>query len=98
MTEIPIYANIIKPIDELENEIFFALKQTELKDFILSLDEKVGSVDFTVGLIKQLTHTLVDYYGQYDENVVDDYFKKEHKLLSQVKDMIDTFRNTNQDS
>lgn len=94
MTEIPIYANIIKPIDELENEIFFALKQTELKDFILSLDEKVGNVDFTVGLIKQLTHTLVDYYGQYDANVVNDEFMIEYKLLTQVKNMIDTFRST----
>lgn len=92
MTEIPIYANIIKPIDELENEIFFALKQTELKSFMLSLDEKVGNVDFTIGLIKDLTDSLIDFYQQYTENVTDNSFKCEYEILKEIKLKLDDFR------
>ena len=92
MTEIPIYANILKPLEELENEIFFALPQTELKSFILSLDEKVGNVDFTISLIKTLTNTLVEYYQRYDETTVDDSFRNEYTILKEVKLKIDDFR------
>jgi hypothetical protein len=93
MTEISIYANIIKPIDELENEIFFALSQTQLKDFITSLDEKVGSVDFSVSLIRQINNNLVDYYEKYNiEEIEDKSFKNEYELLKEVKTKLDTFR------
>lgn len=93
MTEISIYANIIKPIDELENEIFFALSQTQLKDFITSLDEKVGSVDFSVSLIRQINNNLVDYYEKYNiEEIEDKSFKNEYEILKEVKTKLDTFR------
>ena len=93
MTEISIYANIIKPIDELENEIFFALSQTQLKDFIISLDEKVGSVDFTVSLIRKINDNLVDYYEKYNiEENKDKSFSDEYELLKEVKTKLDTFR------
>lgn len=92
MTEISIHASITKTVDELENEIFFSLSREELKDFILSLDEKVGSVDFTINIIKQLTNVLVDYYGQYTDSVVDESFKNEYKILNQIKETVQTFR------
>ena len=93
MAEISIYANIIKPIDELENEIFFALSQTQLKDFITSLDEKVGSVDFSVSLIRQINNNLVDYYEKYNiEEIEDKSFKNEYEILKEVKTKLDTFR------
>jgi len=93
MSEISIYANIVKPIDELENEIFFALSQTKLRDFIASLDEKVGNVDFTVSLIKQLNDNLVEYYKKYTECFDEESFRNEYELLKEVKEKLDTFRN-----
>jgi hypothetical protein len=65
MSSIDIHATITKPIDELENDIFFSLDKDQLKDFICSLDEKSGSVDFTLQLIKRLVGGLIDFYKRY---------------------------------
>lgn len=59
MPSIDFHAIITKPVDELENDIFFSLNKEQLQDFICSLDEKVGSVDFTLQLIKRLVDGLV---------------------------------------
>jgi hypothetical protein len=92
MTEIPIYANILKPIDELGSEIFFGLTQTELKDFILSLNDKVGTADFTIRIIKQLNNSLVEYYEKYTENFEDENLKNEYKVLKEVQIKLEPIR------
>ena len=63
--DIHIHAIITKPIDELENDVFFSLDRDQLKDFICSLEEKVGSVDFTIQLTKRLVGGLIDFYKRY---------------------------------
>ena len=65
MPSIDINAIITKPVDELENDIFFSLNKEQLQDFICSLDEKSGSVDFTLQLIRKLLSGLIDYYKRY---------------------------------
>jgi len=92
LIEIPIYANVVKPIDELGSEIFFGLTQTELQDFIVSLNDKVGTADFTIRLIKQLNTSLVDYYEKYTEHFEDENFKKEYDVLKEVQTKLEPIR------
>jgi hypothetical protein len=92
MTEIPIYANILKPIDELGSEIFFGLTETELQDFILSLNDKVGTADFTIRIIKQLNNSLVEYYEKYTENFEDENLKNEYEILKEVQIKLEPIR------
>jgi len=92
MTEIPIYANILKPIDELGSEIFFGLTETELQDFILSLNDKVGTADFTIRIIKQLNNSLVEYYEKYTEHFQDEKCQKEYEILKEVQIKLEPIR------
>ena len=92
MTEIPIYANILKPIDELGSEIFFGLTETELQDFILSLNDKVGTADFTIRIIKQLNNNLVEYYEKYTEHFQDEQCQKEYEVLKEVQIKLEPIR------
>jgi len=93
MSSIDIHTIITKPIDELENDIFFSLDKEQLKDFICSLDEKVGSVDFTLQLIKRLVNGLVKYYEFVTSNGGDDeQYVKEYKKLVEIELILKSIR------
>jgi hypothetical protein len=97
MSSIDIHAIITKPIDELENDIFFSLDKEQLQDFICSLDEKSGSVDFTLQLIKRLVSGLIDYYKRYiasmnDDDEYYDRYEEQYAKLGAILNILDDIR------
>jgi hypothetical protein len=96
MSSIDIHATITKPIDELENDIFFSLDKEQLQDFICSLDEKSGSVDFTLQLIKRLVGGLVNYYEfaifSSGVKIPDEKYKEEYEGLKVIQSKLESIR------
>jgi len=96
MPSIDIHATITKPIDELENDIFFSLDKEQLKDFICSLEEKVGSVDFTLQLIKRLVSGLVNYYEfaifSSGVKIPDEKYKEKYEGLKEIQTKLESIR------
>ena len=96
MSSIDIHAIITKPIEELENDIFFSLNKEQLQDFICSLDEKSGSVDFTLQLIKRLVGGLVNYYEfaifSSSVKIPDEKYKEEYEGLKVIQSKLESIR------